>query len=143
MKKATFVICALATSASLLACYADPKTFPQNLSDTIENLANTIPEIEYQSNPNYTKIENVAQYGEADWSNVIGIAKNISVTDAASIADANPDVTYFFYVKGFRMGLNNGNGMYIFNHGDAVFFSGSPWWGSAPNLADGYIKNIQ
>lgn len=28
----------------------------------------------------------------------------------------------------------------IFHHGDTVFFSGTPWWGAARGLADGYIK---
>lgn len=93
---------------------------------------------------NYEFKKNVAQYKMADWSQLIGRVKNVTVEQAKKIADANPEITFFFYVKGGRMILenNDANPPYarVFHHGDAVFFSGTPWWGSAPGLADGYIK---
>ena len=39
------------------------------------------------------------------------------------------------------MTLERDNGEYIvFRKGDAAFFSGKPWFGSTPGLADGYEK---
>ena len=28
----------------------------------------------------------------------------------------------------------------VFHHGDAVFFSGTPYWGKAGGYADGYVR---
>lgn len=99
-----------------------------------------IPEIS-AFDDRFEKISDVAQYKEADWSNVIGIAKEVSVKEAKEIADSHPEITYFFYVKGYGLLLEQREGTYyFFDHGDAVFFSGTPWWGSAAGLADGYIK---
>lgn len=108
-------------------------------SPRCEDITDQIPEIVF--NDGYQKINDVAQYGHADWSNVIGIAKSITVHEAKKIADNNPEVTYFFYTKGFQMVLGDGNeGYRVFHYGDTVFFSGDPWWGEAMDLADGYIK---
>jgi len=87
----------------------------------------------------YEKVADVAQYGEADWNNVLGISHNISLETAKKIADENPAITYFFYMKGWRMVLPS-KGRFL--QGDAVFFSGTPWWGSAEGFADGYVKQI-
>lgn len=75
----------------------------------------------------------------------MGIAKGISLTEAYRIADANPEITFFFYTKGDQMVLETGDDLSyrVFRHGDTVFFSGEPWWGSATDLADGYTKNQQ
>ncbi|HEV8052960.1 MAG TPA: hypothetical protein VGP47_10750 [Parachlamydiaceae bacterium] len=91
---------------------------------------------------NYEFIQDVAQYKLADWSQAIGRKNGISVTEAKKIADENSEITFFFYTKAFSMILENPNGIRVFDHGDAVFFSGSPLWGSAPGLADGYVKTI-
>lgn len=93
----------------------------------------------------WKRIPDVAQYKQADWSNVIGRVENVSVDEAKAIANSDPNITFFFWVKGGRMILedlrNPSDPIYrIFYHGDAVFFTGEPWWGSAPDLADGYIK---
>ena len=130
MKKISFIICALsmATSTALMAV------------PLINDITDEIPVI--NSIGNYEKIEDVAQYKNADWSNVIGIAKGITVKEAKNIADENPEITFFFYTKGWQMVLEKEDGSYrVFRHGDTVFFSGEPWWGTAPGLADGYIKN--
>jgi F0F1-type ATP synthase membrane subunit c/vacuolar-type H+-ATPase subunit K len=89
----------------------------------------------------YHKQRDVAQYKNADWNNVVGIARGISVSQACEIANNNPEISFFFYTKGKQMVLETSDGdNRIFHQGDTVFFSGNPWWGSAPGLADGYVK---
>ncbi|MDB2613850.1 hypothetical protein N9Y92_01675 [Chlamydiales bacterium] len=106
-----------------------------------QDITHEIPEISDTSFDGYEKIKDVAQYKNADWNNVIGISKHISIQEAKKIADNDPDITFFFLTKGHRMVLEKEDGTYrTFHHGDAVFFTGEPWWGSAPGLADGYIK---
>lgn len=128
-------ICALALS---LACCCVGNV----QADVIGNITYQIPEIANSTDlEGYQKIEDVAQYKEAVWSNVIGIAHHVSRSEAKKIADNNPEITYFFYTKGYLMILEKQDGTYrYFQMGDAVFFSDEPWWGSAPDLADGYIK---
>lgn len=107
---------------------------------TAHDITGEIPTISLPSN-GFTHIPDVAQYKEADWSNVIGIARGIALADAFQIAADDPNITFFFYTKGYQMVLEKTDGTYrVFHHGDTVFFSGEPWWGSAPGLADGYIK---
>ena len=102
------------------------------------DITHEIPEIQCG---NYERVPNVAQYGHADWNQVVGIARGITVEKAEEIADENPEITYFFYTTGCQMVLETEDGNYrVFRHGDTVFFAGEPWWGSAPGLADGYIK---
>jgi len=105
------------------------------------DVTSEIPEISVPEKKGFQKIANVAQYGHADWSNVVGIARNISLSEAYQIANDDPSIDFFFYTKGYQMVLGTGDGNYrVFRHGDTVFFSGTPWWGSANDLADGYIK---
>lgn len=104
----------------------------------IYNVAEAIPELELKTQ--WKKVPNVAQYGGADWNNVIGIVHQVTPEAAKWIADNNPEITYFFYLKGWQMVLGTPPNIRVFHHGDAVFFTGEPWWGSAPGLADGYIK---
>lgn len=93
--------------------------------------------------PGYQKTPDVAQYKGADWENVIGLAKGLSLKEAETIANSNPVITYFFFMKGSFMFLENEEGYRSFEHGDAVFFTGTPWWGSAPGMADGYVKTAE
>jgi hypothetical protein len=110
-------------------------------SSLTDNITSQIPEIDVSSTHGFMKVPNVAQYKMADWSQAIGIAKGISMTEAYQIAENNPEITFFFYTKGGQMVLEKEDSSYrVFQHGDTVFFSGEPWWGSAPGLADGYIK---
>ncbi len=105
------------------------------------DIAQDIPEIGILENRNFQKIEDVAQYKFSDWSGVVGISRNISRAEAIRIAEENPEITFFFYTKGYQMVLETQDGDYrVFRHGDTVFFKGQPWWGSAPDLADGYVK---
>jgi len=107
------------------------------------DITNQIPEIDSSITQGFKKIPNVAQYKMADWSQVVGIARGISMDEAYRIANSNPDITFFFHTKGYQMVLEKEDGSYrVFRHGDTVFFSGQPWWGSAPGLADGYVKTL-
>lgn len=119
------------------AAFADEEYYEEPINWTV---IDDVPEMDDSSDANYQYIKDVAQYKLADWSQVVGRKNGISVVEAKAIADANPKITYFFYLKGHSMVLENPNGIRVFGHGDAVFFSGSPWWGSAPGLADGYVK---
>lgn len=107
-----------------------------------QDITGKIPEIDPFADRGYTKVPDVAMYKNADWSKVIGISRNIPLDVAFQIADKNPEIKFFFYVTGYSMVLELQEGNYRrFGHNDAVFFGGEPQWGSAPGLANGYIKN--
>lgn len=72
------------------------------------------------------KTSDVAMYGEADWSGMLRQG-NYPNADAA-MQDTKGGETFFFYCRG---PLDLGPGKQ-FQTGDAVFFAGLPWWGSAP-----------
>ncbi len=114
--------------------------------------------------------KDVAQYKGSDYANVIQVERNIPLEKAFEIAENNPDIDYFVYMKGCQMVLeippdvqfnpNNdpfelasnidfiydsgelGSGYCrVFGHGDVVFFKEAGiWLGSAPGLADTYFK---
>ena len=127
----------LTVSPSLVAESDDPI---DGYDETIYNTATEIPLIESV----WEKVDDVAQYGRADWDNVIAMTHNVSAHEAKMIAESDPSISYFFHVKGDRMILCNYGGegpkWRVFGHDDAVFFTGQPWWGSAEGLADGYIR---
>lgn len=105
-----------------------------------ENLTLQIPVIGLESNK-WEKVSDVAQWGDGDWSQVVGRAEHISLQEAMEIAETHPDITYFFYMKGYQMVLGNYPGdIRVFRQGDAVFFAGQPHWGEAIGYADGYMK---
>lgn len=115
-------------------------------------------------------VPDVAQYGGSDYSNVVQVARSISLEQAFEIAESNPEIDYFVYMKGYQMVLpvssdvefNPGNDPFglasnvnfrydsgqcgqgycrIFKHGDTVFFKkDGVWLGSAPGYADAYFK---
>jgi hypothetical protein len=99
-----------------------------------------IPEQHFDSR--YEYIPDVAQYKGSDWDNVVGMAHKVSLERAFKIADRCPEITYFFYTKAIQLVLEAEDGFTyrIFHEGDAVFFSGEPWWGDATDFADGYVK---
>lgn len=118
----------------------------------------------------FIKEANLAQYKGSDFLNAVRVERGISVEEAFDIADIDPDVDYFFYVKGEEMILElppnvvfnpdedplglvseveyvNHEGEHVkglcrvFHKGDALFFSHEGrWLGSAPGLADVYSK---
>ena len=92
----------------------------------------------------FTKSPNVAQYKKANWQDsFIKIVPNSTIESAKKIAEADSEIDFFFLARQgmFLETLSNkpqyNNGR--FRSGDAVFFKGKPWWGSAPQC-DGYIK---
>lgn len=115
------------------------------------DITDQIPVISLESdlsNSNWKFIPDVAHYKAADWSTCEAIAHGVTREAAKSYAESNSHITFFFYVKGYSMVLENTDStppkVRCFSYGDAVFFSGEPEntvrWGSAPGLADGYIK---
>jgi len=80
---------------------------------------------------------NVAEYKGASWSNFIKTVSNTTPQAAQRIAMADPAITFFFYCRQYMVLEGKGT----FNPGDAVFFSGTPWPGLAPQ-ADIYQKDF-
>lgn len=105
----------------------------------IENLAKQIPLIGYQ-NEAWEKTVDVAQFGDGDWSQVVGRAQHVTVKEAMEIAESHPEITYFFIIKSGHMVLGKKPNLRIFKHGEAVFFKGQPQWSEAKGMADGYVK---
>jgi len=87
----------------------------------------------------FNRVADVAQYMGADWANEIRRDKGLTLDQAKAIAAANPKITYFFITKGGQMSLGAKG---VFRTGDAVFFSGKPWYGSAVGLADAYETKL-
>lgn len=119
-----------------------PSSGPYNPKPQRENVTDQLPVIETKLE-GFTKVPDVAQYGHADWSGVVGIAHHITLEQAAKIANENVEINFFFYMTGVQMVLNtdeDGTAYRVFRQGDAVFFSGEPHWGSAKGFSDGYIK---
>lgn len=77
------------------------------------------------------KMPNVAMFGGGDWSRMLRRANYPSASLA--LQAANTAESFFFYC---RSAVNLGPGKW-FQAGDAVYFSGLPQWGSAPQC-DGY-----
>ena len=72
----------------------------------------------------------------ADWSGLRFTVHDCSPQQAQRIAMLDPTISFFFFCRE-PMVLSEGR---TFAPGDAVFFSGQPWWGSAPQC-DGYQKD--
>ncbi|RYY76497.1 MAG: hypothetical protein EOO52_03040 [Gammaproteobacteria bacterium] len=87
----------------------------------------------------FNRVLDVAQYLGADWANEVRRDKGLTLDQARAIAAANPKITYFFITKGGQMSLGAKG---LFRTGDAVFFSGKPWYGSAKGLADAYERKL-
>ena len=121
-----------------LTTKADAALTAYNAALSAYNAANVVT-----VSASFNKVADVAQYKEADWKNEISRAKGLTVDQAKAIAAADPRITYFFITKGGQMvltGAGNSGDRAVFRTGDAVFFSGKPWYGSAPGLADAYEK---
>jgi hypothetical protein len=81
-----------------------------------------------------TKVPNVAMYEGADWSNYLYTLNCLTLQMA--VWKAPTCATFFFYCRQ-PMVLKNGRS---FNTGDAVYFMGVPWWGSAPQCDAYYLS---
>lgn len=87
----------------------------------------------------WNRKSNVAQYGLASWDNFASKISNTTPEQAMRTAFANPDITFFFFCRE-HMVLDGPAAKYSpFLPGDAVFFTGEPWYGSAPQC-DAYEK---
>ena len=113
--------------------------------------------------------EDTAQYKNADYSTAIRVERGITIERALEIAEQDPRIDYFFYLKDSCMVLEMegtslcsndllglitrenyvyddgslGSGLCrIFYKGDAVFFQDidTLWLGTAPGLADTYVR---
>jgi hypothetical protein len=89
----------------------------------------------------FVRTANVAMYGQGDWSGFRKTVSNSTPEAALRIANADPEIRFFFFARE-PMVLTNPTWPQprVFQPGDAVFFSGEPWWGSAPQC-DGYVKD--
>lgn len=67
----------------------------------------------------------------ADWNTLIKRVPNCTPEEAKRIAVKTPEISFFFFCREFMV-LETLGDKGIFNPGDAVFFSGQPWYGSAP-----------
>jgi hypothetical protein len=76
--------------------------------------------------------DSVAMYGQGDWSGMLRKGNYASADIAMQPYNKGGGIyggeTFFFYCDGY---LDLGPGKQ-FQPGDAVFFGGKPWWGSAP-----------
>jgi Glycosyl hydrolases family 18 len=89
----------------------------------------------------WTKKSDVAQYASADWSNFEHQESNCNLARARRIATMNPEITFFSLCREPMVLNGTGSGQNrVFQAGDAVFFSGQPWYGSAPQC-DSYEKH--
>lgn len=85
----------------------------------------------------WKKIPGVAMYDDANWEQEVYRQSGMTTETALAYANTDDRVTFFFYMNANMSLPKHGN----FSPGDAVFFSGKPWLGSAP-MADTYEKVI-
>jgi hypothetical protein len=133
-----------------LQCYSGgggnvPSDIVQSWQDTIANAGSAgkcvlIPGLAttqaspgpwwYDSAPGKSVVEtpSVAMYEQADWSKHLLTENYPDANAALQGAQSRGGATFFFYCNG---PLDLGPGKQ-FRQGDAVFFAGQPWWGSAP-----------
>jgi len=84
---------------------------------------------------------NVAQYGGGDWSGYVKTVSNCTPQSAQRIAMLDPAISFLFYCREpMVLESNAWSTPTSFQPGDAVFFSGTPWFGSAPQC-DSYAKD--
>lgn len=108
------------------------------------DITGEIPAINFCRSGGFQEFPDTAQYKNGDWSHVVGMAYDVNLTTAIEIANSDQDIDFFFYTKGVQMTLETDNGDYrVFHRGDAVFFSGTPSLGTAPGLADSYMKTYE
>ncbi|TDW47226.1 glycosyl hydrolase family 18 (putative chitinase) [Flavobacterium sp. 270] len=86
----------------------------------------------------WIKKTDVAMFKGANWNTLIKKVPNCTPEMAKRIAIKNPKITFFFFCREYMV-LETLGDKGIFNPGDAVFFSGEPWYGSAPQC-DSYEK---
>jgi len=89
----------------------------------------------------WSKTANVAMYKGANWDSYVKTVSGCSPQQAQRIALLDPDISFFFFCRDYMVLENPAwPASRVFNSGDAVFFRGAPWYGSAPQC-DSYQKN--
>ncbi|HEY1607009.1 MAG TPA: glycosyl hydrolase family 18 protein [Allosphingosinicella sp.] len=89
----------------------------------------------------WIRTANVAMYEGADWSGFVKTVSGCTPQQAQRIAMADPSIRFFFFCREFMILTNPAwSGPRTFEPGDAVFFSGEPWFGGAPQC-DSYQKD--
>src|SRR4051794_5598650 len=77
----------------------------------------------------WTKTDNVAMYGQADWSGWVRTVPNCTPQQAQRLAMADPAIRFFFFCREFMVLTNPAwPEPKSFQPGDAVFFTGEPWF---------------
>lgn len=89
---------------------------------------------------NWERFADVAQYQGASWDNLVRIESGLTIERAYEIAENDPEITFFFFTKGWNLLLDTPIGWRSFRYGDVAFFRGAPHWGEAYGLADGYVR---
>jgi len=74
MKKLALLISSFMITLTATAYERQPAASESQLN---RDLTSEIPEIDISAILGFEKVENVAQYKNADWSSVVGIARNI------------------------------------------------------------------
>ncbi len=123
--------------ASVVAASSSKSSVAISSRSSVKALSSSSSPSKPAAAPIFNRVADVAQYGGADWANEVRRDKALTIDQAKAIAAANPKITYFFITKGVQMSLGAKG---VFRTGDVVFFSGKPWYGSAPGLADAYQK---
>lgn len=127
----------------LLICFFTAITAVSYAADSYKDVTSEIPEIPTSSYKNkFRKVLDLPEYTPGNWGNVVGIARNVTKSHAFHIAESNPDITFFFYIKPEGMMWEGENGTYrLFHKGDAIFFTGGLWLDSTPGDSfDVYVK---
>lgn len=83
----------------------------------------------------WAKKSDVAMYQGADWNNHVKTVSQCSPEKAKRISLKDPNISFFFFCRE-RIDLGKQG---VFDSGDAVFFSGKPKYGGAPQC-DSYEK---
>ena len=83
----------------------------------------------------WVKIANTAQFQGANWDNFIQKESNCTPEKARRIAFTKPEITFYFFCRQTVILGERG----VFDSGDAVFFTGEKWLGSAQQC-DTYEK---
>ncbi len=146
IKKAAFFAAFLIAGSN---CFAE--SLNEYDYENVKDITDLIPIVTLdadRSDSTWKFIPDVAQYKSADWSTCVGLAHGATRESAKMYAESNPNITFFFYVKGPLMILENMKvsppEVRCFYQGDAVFFTGEPektiCWGTATEYSDGYVK---
>lgn len=88
----------------------------------------------------WNKSPNLGMYEGANWDGYVKTVPNSSPEQARRVAMLDPTITFFFFFREYMVLTNpQWPSSKVFKSGDAVFFKGEPWFGSATQC-DAYQK---